>query len=160
MQVFDASSMIYAWDNYPLRQFPGLWEWMAVQINERKLVMLEVAFDEVASKTPDCGAWLNTQDLEQLEISNEIMQDAMRIKGLLRIVNDNYNAKGVGENDLFIISTAKAHNGVLVSDEEKQANPPQNPSKRKIPAVCVMTEVDLSCINFIEYIKRSDVIFR
>lgn len=133
MQVFDASSMIYAWDNYPLRQFPGLWEWMAVQINERKLVMLEVAFDEVASKTPDCGAWLNTQDLEQLEISNEIMQDAMRIKGLLRIVNDNYNAKGVGENDLFIISTAKAHNGVLVSDEEKQANPPQTPPKGKFP---------------------------
>jgi Domain of unknown function (DUF4411) len=42
MQVFDASSMIYAWDNYPMRQFPGLWEWMATQIEEKKLVMPSV----------------------------------------------------------------------------------------------------------------------
>jgi hypothetical protein len=42
--------MIYAWDNYPVRQFPGLWEWMATQIEERKLVMPSVAFEEVAHK--------------------------------------------------------------------------------------------------------------
>ncbi len=49
MQVFDASSMIYAWDNYPMRQFPGLWEWMATQIGEKKLMMPSVAFDEVVA---------------------------------------------------------------------------------------------------------------
>lgn len=152
--------MIYAWDNYPLRQFPGLWEWMAVQIGDRKIRMPSVAFEEVVSKTPDCGTWLNTHDLEQLGISNPIMQDAMRIKGLLRIVDDNYNPRGVGEIDLFIIATAKANGAELVSDEERQTTLPQNPSKRKIPAVCDMTEVALPCINFIEYIKRSDVIFR
>ena len=63
MQVFDASSMIYAWDNYPIRQFPGLWEWMATQIEEKRLVMPSVAFEEVANKTPDCGEWLEKNDI-------------------------------------------------------------------------------------------------
>lgn len=30
MQVFDASSMIYAWDNYPIRAVSGALAWMAV----------------------------------------------------------------------------------------------------------------------------------
>lgn len=160
MQVFDASSMIYAWDNYPPRQFPGLWDWMAMQIDEKKLAMPSLAFKEVVDKTPDCGKWLSSKNLEHLEMTNAILQDAMRIKGLLHIVDDNYHPKGVGENDLFIIATARATGTELVSDETKQSTLPLNPSKMKIPSVCNMTEVALPCINFIEYIKRSDVIFR
>lgn len=160
MQVFDASSMIYAWDNYPVQQFPGLWEWMARQIKSKKLLMPSVAFEEVKNKTPDCGVWLRDNNLERLEISNAIIQDAMRIKGLLGIVDDNYHSNGVGENDIFIIATARAFHMELVSDEKKQIAPPQISSKRKIPAVCAMTGVTVACINFIDYIKRSGEVFR
>jgi hypothetical protein len=159
MQVFDASSMIYAWDNYPVRQFPHLWMWMGVQVEEKKLVMPRVAYEEVANKTPDCGEWLRNNDLEQLEINNAILQDAMRIKRLLGIVNDHYHPNGVGENDIFIIATARAYSAELVSEERRQPSVPKEPSKKKIPAVCGMREVALACINFIEYIKRSDEIF-
>lgn len=148
MQVFDASSMIYAWDNYPVRQFPPLWEWMAGQI------------EEVENKTSDCAEWLKDNDLERLEVSNVIMQDAMRTKGLLGIVGDKYHANGVGENDLLIIATARAHRAELVSDEKKQITLPKEPAKRKIPVVCGMNEVAVLCINFLDYIKRSDEIFR
>ena len=160
MQVFDASSMIYSWDNYPVRQFPGLWEWMARQIEEKKLVMPRVAFKEVADKTPDCGEWLKDNDLEKLEISNAIVQDAMRIKGLIEIMDDKYHPEGVGENDLLIIATARAHRLELVSDEAEQPTLPKKLSKRKIPAVCDMEEVAVPCINFLDYIKRSEEIFR
>jgi hypothetical protein len=160
MQVFDASSMIYAWDNYPVRQFPGLWEWMAILVDKRNLVMPSVAFDEVENKAPDCGEWLKQNNLEQLVITNAILQDAMRIKKLLGIVDDNYHAKGVGENDLLIIATARAHRAELVSDEERQNMLPTIAAKRKIPAVCGMAEVAVLCINYIEFIKRSGVVFR
>jgi predicted nucleic acid-binding protein len=159
MQVFDASSMIYAWDNYPIRNFPGLWDWMAEQVEEAKLMMPSVALDEVANKTPECGEWLEENNLEQLEINNAILHDAMRIKRLLGIVADKYHSKGVGENDILIIATARAHSAVLVSDEVRQPTSPVEPSKRKIPAVCGMMEVNVPCINFIEFIKRSDEIF-
>ena len=39
MLVFDASSMIYAWDNYPVNQFPPFWQWIATQVEQRALVM-------------------------------------------------------------------------------------------------------------------------
>ncbi|MGA7750011.1 MAG: DUF4411 family protein, partial [Gallionella sp.] len=69
MLVFDASSMIYAWDNYPIGQFPGLWEWMATQIEAKQLVMPSVAFEEVGHKAPECGAWLKDNNLEQFAVS-------------------------------------------------------------------------------------------
>ena len=93
-------------------------------------------------------------------MSNAILVDAMRIKGLLGVVGDNYHAKGVGENDILIIATARAHGVELVSDEEKQPTRPQVISKSKIPAVCDMAGVAVTCINFIEYIKRSEAVFR
>jgi len=159
MQVFDASSMIYAWDNYPIYQFPGLWEWMATQIKKKRLVMPSVAFEEVANKTPDCGKWLEENDITQLEITNEIVQDAMRIKKLLGIEGDNYHSKGVGENDILIIATACDNRAELVSNEGRQKSLDLL-AKMKIPAVCAINEVGVLCVNFIEFIKRSDEIFR
>jgi predicted nucleic acid-binding protein len=160
MQVFDASSMIYAWDNYPVRQFPGLWDWMAAQIEEKRLAMATVAFEEVEHKAPECGEWLKENNLERLPISNAILLDALRIKGLLGIAGDNYHAKGVGENDILIIATTRDQGAELVSDEGKQTVLPLELSKCRIPAVCGMAGVSVTCINFIEYVKRSEVVFR
>jgi len=48
MRVFDASSMIYAWDNYPFGQFPPLWNWMADQIKQGAVTMPSVALEVCA----------------------------------------------------------------------------------------------------------------
>lgn len=160
MRVFDASSMIYAWDNYPIGQFPGLWEWMAGQIESEELVMSSVALEEVGHKLPECSEWLKENHLEILPVTGAILQGAMQIKQELGIAGDNYHAKGVDENDLLIIATARIKGAELVSDEAKQPGAPQIPSRRKIPAVCAMPTVSVSCNNFIEYIKASGAIFR
>jgi len=74
-------------------------------------------------------------------------------------VSDNYR-KGVGENDILIIATARAHGAELVSDEGTQTKLPDVMANMKIPAVCDMAAVSVPCISFVKYIKRSDVIFR
>jgi len=158
MQVFDASSMIYAWDNYPLQQFPPLWDWMAAQIAQNNLVMSSVAYDEVANKAPDCGVWLSNNNIELLAVNNAILQDSMRIKNLLGIVGDAYGG-GVGENDLLIIATARVHRAELVTDEKWQTTPPKKLENCKIPAVCAMGEVAVRWIKFVDYIKRSEAVF-
>lgn len=161
MQVIDASSMIYAWDNYPVEQFPGLWEWMASQVEAGNLVIPSVAFDEVSHKVPECCDWLKDNGIEKIEVTNAILQDAMRVKALIGVVDDGYHSKGVDENDLLIITTARAKHCELISEEARQPTLSRNEStKRKIPAVCAMNGVDVTCINFIEYLKSSQAIFR
>jgi hypothetical protein len=159
MQVFDASSAIYAWDNYPIEQFPPLWKWLGVQVQSKSLTIPAVAFDEVAHVAPDCGEWLKEHDIQRLAVSNAILTKALSIKALLKIVGENYHPKGVGENDILIIATARAHHGELISDEGRQKLAPDEMAKRKIPSVCAMPEVAVSCINFLEFIKRSGVVF-
>ena len=159
MQAFDASSIIYAWDNYPVGQFPPLWNWLADQIESGDLAMCKVAFDQVAHQAPDCAEWLNDQGLEPTEVGNDAVAEAARIKGLLGIVNDQYHAKGVDEEDLLIIAAAKTAGLPLVSNESKQQTLPDIAAKRKIPAVCDMQQVAVPCISFVEYFKQSKVVF-
>lgn len=159
MQVFDASSIIYAWDNYPVQQFPGLWAWIGERINDSTLMMPSVALGEVHDNSPDCWQWLRDADLQTHEISNAILQESLRIKDLVGIEGDKYGA-GVGENDILIIATASVLCKELVTDEEWQPNLPLNRLKYKIPAVCSLPDVKVPWIDFLEYIKRSEAIFR
>jgi hypothetical protein len=159
MQVFDASSIIYAWDNYPLQQFPGLWGWITEHINDSSIMMPGVALAEVQVNSPDCWQWLKDADLQTHEIDNAILQESLRIKGLLGIVGDKYGG-GVGENDILIIATASVLGKELVTDEGWQPNLPKKLENFRMPAVCSIQAVQVSWINFLNYIKRSEAVFR
>ena len=154
MQVFDASSIIYAWDNYPLQQFPGLWEWVAERINETTIMMPSIALGEVQVNSPDCWQWLRDANLQTYEISNAILQESLRIKDVLGIVGDKYGG-GVGENDIFIIATAYVVGKELVTDEGWQPIPPnpcltdqQKPIAESITCVAKKYRVALQAGNF------------
>ena len=159
MLIIDASSMIYAWDNYPIEQFPRLWEWEQAQVESHELQIPSVAFDEVSHKIPDCCGWLNEHGCMVVPETNQILVTAMQIKALLGIENDDYHPKGVDENDLLIIATAKTMEVHLVSDERRQMKLPDIPRKMKIPAVCSHQDVNVTCKNFLEYIKSSGAVF-
>ncbi len=159
MHVFDASSIIHAWDNYPIENFPPLWEWMAGQVASGEFAIPQVALEEVVKKSPDCGEWLKDCGITVLPLTNAVLQQAVAIKHLLGIVEDEYHVKGVGENDIFIIASTKVAGTTLVSDEGRQFRLPDVMSKCKIPAVCDLDEVNIECISFIELIKGSGAIF-
>lgn len=90
MQVFDASSMIYAWDNYPYGQFPGLWTWMADRVEKGLIQMPDIAVEEVGHKVPECVLWLRDANLQKISVTEAILLEAFRIKGLLGIEEDKY----------------------------------------------------------------------
>jgi predicted nucleic acid-binding protein len=158
MRVLDASSALYAWDNYPIEQFPSLWLWLGSQIAAGDLQISSVAFEEVERKSPECAAWLETENVSVHNVDQEILLDAVRIKALLSIEGERFGG-GVGENDLLIIAAARSKGAVLITDERRQPDLPRVKANYKIPAVCGLQTVEVSCLTFLEYLKKSKVIF-
>lgn len=156
MRDVDASSIVYGWDNYPITQFPALWDWVAEQITEQQLSISRIAYDEVVIVSPECADWLRQNNILRKDVTNEVITTAMEIKDQLGIQNDNFHPNGVSENDLFIIATAKVSGVQLISDENKQTTLPPTLPRYKIPAVCALQSVAVPCINFVEYIKQSN----
>ena len=159
MRVIDASSIVHAWDTYPPDQFIKLWDWLETVITNGDVCISKVALAEVSHASPDCHKWLKDCGVKTLNIDNAIAQEAIQIKSALGIVGDQYNPKGVDENDILIIATAKVQSVELISNEARQPNDPVVPSKRKIPAVCAMPSVGVSCISFLDFIQKSNVTF-
>src|SRR5258708_6762589 len=120
MWVFDASSIILAWDNYPLDQFPSLWRWIGGQGESLTIAMPDVALDEVGHKNPECLQWLKDRGIRKVEPDDSILGSALAIKALLTIGDDNYHPRGVDENDIFVVATSKRLGWSLVSDESPQ----------------------------------------
>lgn len=159
MRVLDASAIIYAWDNYPPAQFPGLWGWLANELKTHELAIPVVALEEVGHKLPECAQWLKNAEVLRLPISEAVLMTAMVIKDAIGVVNDKYHPNGVDENDLFIIAAAKVHGAELITNEARQFGAQKMPSKRRIPAVCDMADVKVPNLNFLEYIQKSQQVF-
>ncbi len=159
MRQIDASSIIHGWDNYPIKQFPKLWNWLAGQIHSSSLAMSKVAFDEVGNVSKECGEWLKKQNIEQKPVDSDILKMASSIAKDLDIHNDAYHPLGVDENDLLIIATSKILGASLISGESNQSKLPSIKKRYKIPAVCAIPSVSISCIHFLQYIKQSRQVF-
>ena len=159
MRVLDASSALYAWDNYPIENLPTLWSWLESEIAAGRIVVPRVALDEVGHISPECWQWLHDIDgFMPVEVDNVIVSHALLINGEIGIQNDQYGT-GVDANDVIIVATAKARGCALISNESRQPSLPSNKKKYRSPAVCNLQPVGVNCINFADLIKSSSRVF-
>ncbi|RYZ87507.1 MAG: DUF4411 family protein [Proteobacteria bacterium] len=151
MHTFDASSMIWAWDNYPISIFPPLWDWMAERFKSGEFSLSETAFNE-CYKSADCQDWLKKNKAKIHKNTLAMAAHSTQIHSLLGIVDNKYG-NGVKENDIRIIASAKELSLILVSNEGIQDDVFRLPKNSKIPAVCKMKEVKVKCIRFLDLLN-------
>lgn len=160
MRMFDASSMLHAWEEYLPGQLLTLWDWLGEQVQAQEISLLSEAMKEVTDRSPDCACWLRANGLRVLQVSPSVASAAMDIKRLLRISDDQYHPKGVDENDILIIAAAQVHGVELISNENQQPRLPQDMRHYKIPAVCALPAVSVVCLSFRDYLAASGQVFR
>ncbi len=157
---FDASGIIHAWDNYPIVNFPPFWDWIAEKIKNGDFAICDVAFDEVNHKTPDCSDWLKNKGIRKIGLTDNVLVTASAIKNSLGIIADGYHPRGVDENDLIIIANAFVESDMLLTEESRQPALPTPMSRYKIPAVCGLPTVSVTCQNVVELIRSSGAVFK
>lgn len=156
MQVCDSSAIIHAWDNYPIEKFPMLWEWFKSSSESADIVYPWVVYDEVKKNSLDCYNYLlapTTVSTHKVQPSNDILSKAAQIKSSLEINMDQYHG-GVGENDIYVVSTAAILGVPLVNNEAVQNALPRKKANYKIPAVCNLSGVSVASLDVLSLIKN------
>ncbi len=169
---FDASAIVDLWDNYPIKNkhFTPLWEWFYEKVNAEIFVISDVAiaevrqhilYDKLIADIPKAQLFLAI--LENIIIHKKTISDVrsvQKFKTFLGITEDNYHAKGVGENDFFIVASAKNNDMILVTNEavQKDTNEINNKAKFKIPAVCNLSGVKVQSINLIKLLNIDNLL--
>jgi hypothetical protein len=153
--AFDASSILHCWEVYPTGQFPKFWEWMGERVQDRAFVVPEVALFEAK----DAYDWLKENGVTVLKPNNEALALAVALQQTLGILEHGYSAKGVDENDLIVVATAKVNDVGLVTEEAPQLQLPTNKCKFKMPAVCELPEVGVKWKRFNSVLRDSGRVF-
>ncbi len=159
MRVIDSSSLLHGWDDYPLSNFPRLWEWMASEIAQESILVPQIVIGEIERICQECSLWVGeVSGFSAVEIDDSIVSEAIAIASWLGVENDQYGS-GVGSNDILIIATAKSLGCPLITNEARQPNLPASRKNYKMPAVCSASIVAVVCINFADLIKASGQTF-
>ena len=127
---------------------------MEKQIKAGEFLIPEIVKGEAKDK--DVLDWFLGNKLPTIAISDKILNVAQSIKDGLGIENDDYSPKGVNENDVIIIATAKVYGCALVTEEGEQQQLPTM-KNYKMPAVCHKNNIQVG--NFLARLIESGEIF-
>ena len=126
---------------------------MEKQINAGNFLIPEI----VKGEATDVHSWLSGKSLPTVAMSVKIHDAAQFIKDGLGIEDDDYSPKGVNENDVFIIATAKVYGCAIVTEEGEQQQLPSIGENYKMPAVCHKNNIQVG--NFLAILTKSGKVF-
>ena len=146
----DSDAIINAWRDYPIQNFPNIWDWVENLGREQIGGMSEVVFQELERGGDECYNWFKDRKELFVHPNDEDIQNEVR-----RLVN-TYNfgltaSKNAG--DPYVIALAKVKNAVVVTNE----SPSNNMNGPKIPDVCRVEGIQR--IKFVQVITKEGVVF-
>ena len=149
-----------------------MWEWLAKEIDADSIQTIKPVFEEIKHIDADCSDWLGgkayqlrqtmirCQGIQKPEISNALIKTVNILKREIGIAGDiEGNAKGVDDNDMYLIASAFIHKKTVISNEAQQNDKPREKRNYKIPLVCQHINPGVKVLSFLEFIKLRKQIF-
>lgn len=147
----DSDAIINAWRDYPIENFPKIWEWIEKMGNEGVLGLSEVVFKELEKGGDECFDWFRKRK-HAFVVSN----DATVQKELQRLVNSYSNfglVTGKNEGDPYVVALAIVNDCLVVTNESMS----NNMNGPKVPDVC--NAEGIKWIKFVDVIRREGIRF-
>ena len=149
----DTSALIDGWvRNYPIGNFPGVWEKLAALIEKGNARATDEVLRELERQDDDLTAWCNRQSSLFVAMDDEIqILVAEILQNYPRLVESGGRRSGA---DPFVIALAKIHSCTVVTAEQRTNNPD---GRVRIPDVCNF--MDIRCVNLLGLITEQHWIF-
>ena len=147
----DSDAIINAWRDYPIQNFPNIWEWVENLGREQIGGMSEVVFQELEKGGDECYEWFRERKELFVHPNSEGIQNEVR-----RLVNYYKNfgvITGKNEGDPYVIALAVVKGAIVVTNE----SPSNNMNGPKIPDVCRVEGIQI--IKFVQVITNEGVVF-
>jgi hypothetical protein len=151
----DSSSLIDGWNShYPFPVFPRIWDKWFVQLISADLLQASLSvYDELEIGGDALFDWCAAHKPELfLEDTPEIQAKVSEIQANWPNPNTDFTRRLAGA-DLFVVSQAVFHEGVVVSSERFSGDM----LHPKIPDAC--KHLGIECISIAEMLKRENFAF-
>ena len=151
----DTSALIAAFhERYPIKNFPSLWRKIESLIQNRRLKMSQIVFEE-AMRDTEIKQWCDENQLKpdfQVAIDESVQEKVSQILSEFPRLVDNRTGKSGA--DPWVIALALTDENYIVLTEE---NPTDSKNRPKIPDVC--THFQVKCIKMVDLIKKENWVF-
>ena len=147
----DSDAAINAWRDYPIENFPKIWDWIERMGRDGLLGISEVVFRELEKGGDECYDWFKTRKSDFVYPNDDDVQ-----RELNRLVNTYNNfglITGKNEGDPFVVALAIVQDCMVVTNESMS----NNMNGPKVPDVC--RAEGIQWIKFVEVIRREEVKF-
>jgi len=148
----DSDVLIQAWRDYPIDNFPPVWEKIEELGSNDTLGMSELILDELQRGGDDLYDWAKARESDLVVPTSNTVDEEVTY-----LVNHYENfgiVTGKNEADPFVVAVAKAHGCSVVTNETRSGNL----NGPKIPDVCL--EEEIPWIRFVDIIKQENLVFQ
>jgi hypothetical protein len=147
----DSDAAINAWSDYPIENFPKIWDWIEQMGRTGILGMSEVVFRELEKGGDECFDWFKARKSDFVYPNDDDVQGELD-----RLVNTYNNfglITGKNEGDPFVVALAIVKGCIVVTNESMS----NNMNGPKVPDVC--RAEGIQWIKFVDVIRREGVRF-
>lgn len=138
--------------NYPMRYFPGFWDWLDLGFKSGQLILHSSVYKEVIAGNDEASDWIRGRSQYVInKNTNELLGNHKKIANFVKEKGFKYIDGFLAKADSRIIAYAMCTHDTIITLEKSEPSAKKNP---KIPDVCL--QFNVKCKNLLYLFENSN----